>query len=77
MAGRGARTAGAHGTTGNPLTGYLRRPSQHFHGLLSRVRDIGLPLISVGRVDPTPDEEPPVTPTRLNRTTPPTRPRLT
>lgn len=29
------------------------------HGLLARLRDIGLPLISVARVEPTPDNEAP------------------
>jgi hypothetical protein len=42
-------TDGAHGTT--VLTGYVVDQSA-LHGLLTRVRDIGLPLISVARVEP-------------------------
>jgi hypothetical protein len=42
-------TVGAHGTT--VLTGYVVDQSA-LHGLLTRVRDIGLPLISVARVEP-------------------------
>jgi hypothetical protein len=42
-------TVGAHGTT--VLTGYIVDQSA-LHGLLTQVRDIGLPLISVARVKP-------------------------
>ena len=40
---------GAHGTT--VLTGYVVDQSA-LHGLLTRIRDLGLPLISVARVEP-------------------------
>jgi hypothetical protein len=42
-------TAGANGCT--VLTGYVVDQSA-LHGMLTRVRDIGLPLISVARVEP-------------------------
>ncbi len=42
-------TVGTDGTT--VLTGYVADQSA-LHGLLTRVRDIGIPLSSVARIDP-------------------------
>lgn len=39
------------------LTGDLADQAA-LHGVLARVRDLGLPVISVVRVDPTPEEAP-------------------
>jgi len=49
-------TVGTDGTT--VLTGHIVDQSA-LHGLLTRVRDIGLPLLSVARVDPDTGREAP------------------
>jgi hypothetical protein len=54
-------TTGTDGTDGTDGTTVLRGPvvdQAALHGLMTRLRDIGLPLISVTRIEPDPGEEP-------------------